>query len=83
MPIAYRPDGNPIEYTVFVKDRSLTVTQPDDLSFLQYFYDRCVAADEKTIRIPCAETAFGRTKARKRRRQARALAQQANLIRAS
>jgi len=34
LPIYYRPDGNPMEYTVFVKGRSFTVQQPDDLSFL-------------------------------------------------
>lgn len=44
---AYRPDGNPIEYTVFVKAGRFTVTQPDDLSFPRYFYDCCIAAAEK------------------------------------
>jgi hypothetical protein len=29
--IAFRPDGNLLEYTVFVKDRSFTVTQPNDM----------------------------------------------------
>jgi hypothetical protein len=38
LPIAYRPNGHPTEYTVFVKGRSFTVTQSDDLSFLAYFY---------------------------------------------
>ena len=47
LPIYYRPDGNPIEYTVFVKGRSFTVTQPDDLSFLAYFYRLCVPVVEK------------------------------------
>ena len=47
LPIAYRPDGNPLDYTVFVKGRSFTVTQPDDLSFLAYFYNLCVPAPEK------------------------------------
>jgi hypothetical protein len=42
LPIAYRPDGNPMEYTVFVKGRSFTVTQPDDMNFLAYFYRLCV-----------------------------------------
>lgn len=42
LPIAFRPDGNPLEYTVFVKGRSFTVTQPDDMSFLTYFYGLCV-----------------------------------------
>jgi hypothetical protein len=47
LPIYYRPDGNPIDYTVFVKGRSFTVTQPDDMSFLAYFYRLCVPAVEK------------------------------------
>jgi hypothetical protein len=47
LPIAFRPDGNPLEYTVFVKDRSFTVTQPDDMSFLAYFYRLCVPAPEE------------------------------------
>ena len=47
LPIAYRPGGTPPEYTVFVKGRSFTVTQPDDLSFLTYFYRLCVPAHEK------------------------------------
>ena len=47
LPIVYRPDGNPLEYTVFVKGRSFTVTQPDDLSFLAYFYRLCVPAEHK------------------------------------
>jgi hypothetical protein len=47
LPIAFRPDGNPKEYTVFVKGRSFTVAQPSDTSFLSYFYELCVAPDEK------------------------------------
>jgi hypothetical protein len=47
LPIAYRPNGNPLEYTVFVKGRSFTVTQPDDMSFLRYFYRLCVPDVEK------------------------------------
>jgi hypothetical protein len=31
---------------VFVKGRSFTVRQPDDLSFLAYFYRLCVPAPE-------------------------------------
>ena len=42
LPIAYRPDGHPTEYTVFVKGRSFTVTQPSDLAFLEYFFTLCV-----------------------------------------
>ena len=47
LPFAYRPDGNPLEYTVFVKGRSFTVTQPNDTSFLAYFYSLCVPPDHK------------------------------------
>jgi hypothetical protein len=47
LPIAFRPDGQPIEYTVFVKGRSFTVTQPDDTSFLAYFCRLCLATDER------------------------------------
>ncbi len=47
LPIAYRPDGHPTEYTVFVKGRSFTVTQPSDLAFLEYFYALCVAYEHK------------------------------------
>jgi hypothetical protein len=47
LPIAFRPDGNPLEYTVFVKGRSFTVTQPDDMSFLTYFYSLCVPPEHK------------------------------------
>jgi len=46
LPIAFRPDGNPKEYTVFVKGKSFTVTQPDDTSFLKYFYTLCVPPPE-------------------------------------
>ncbi len=42
LPFVYRPDGNSVEYTVFVKGRSFTVTQPNDMSFLAYFYSLCV-----------------------------------------
>jgi hypothetical protein len=35
-------------YTVFVGDDSFTVTEPNDIIFLEYFYDRCIAEDEPT-----------------------------------
>ena len=47
LPVAYQPDGNMLEYTVFVKGRSFTVTQPNDQAFLKYFYDLCVAQEHK------------------------------------
>jgi hypothetical protein len=49
VPIGYRPDGNPLEYTVFVKGRSFNVTQPDDLSFLAYGF--ALQPNTKTPRI--------------------------------
>ena len=33
-------------YTVFVRGKDFTVTQPTDSAFLKYFYDRCVAPEE-------------------------------------
>ncbi len=47
LPIYYRPDGNPIDYTVFVKGQSFSVRQPDDLSFMAYFYGLCAPPPEK------------------------------------
>jgi hypothetical protein len=34
------------DYTVFVGDQHFTVTQPSDIRFLEYFYDRCIAPEE-------------------------------------
>src|SRR5260370_18932819 len=35
------------EYTVFFGDEKFTVTEPNDMRFLEYFYRRCAApADE-------------------------------------
>lgn len=34
------------DYTVFVGDDSFTVTEPNDIIFLNYFYERCIAEDE-------------------------------------
>ena len=34
------------DYTVFVGDENFTVTEPNDMTFLDYFYKRCVAAEE-------------------------------------
>jgi len=34
------------DYTVFIGEENFTVTEPNDLKFLDYFYDRCIAADE-------------------------------------
>jgi hypothetical protein len=33
------------DYTVFARDENFTVTEPDDIKFLEYFYQRCIAED--------------------------------------
>jgi hypothetical protein len=35
------------DYTVFFGDDNFTVTEPNDMKFLDYFYKRCIAADEE------------------------------------
>ncbi len=34
------------DYTVFAADENFTVTEPNDIKFLDYFYQRCIADDE-------------------------------------
>jgi hypothetical protein len=34
------------DYTVFVGDENFTVTEPNDMTFLDYFYKRCIAVDQ-------------------------------------
>jgi hypothetical protein len=34
------------DYTVFVGEESFTVTEPNDIVFFEYFYQRCIAEDE-------------------------------------
>src|SRR5260370_2027398 len=34
------------DYTVFVGEEHFTVTEPNDIQFLGYFYQRCIAEDE-------------------------------------
>jgi hypothetical protein len=34
------------DYTVFVGEESFTVTEPNDIIFLDYFLQRCIAEDE-------------------------------------
>ena len=36
------------DYTVFVGDENFTVTEPNDIRFLEYFYNRCIAADDES-----------------------------------
>lgn len=66
LPVAFRPDGNLLEYTVFVRDRSFTVTQPNDVSFLEYFYGLCVPPNHANPHSPlhtaehALEAFFGR-----------------------
>ena len=33
-------------YTVFFGDENFTVTEPNDIKFLDYFHQRCIAEDE-------------------------------------
>ena len=37
------------EYTVFFGDDKFTVTEPNDMRFLEYFYKRCVAPGEAAL----------------------------------
>ena len=46
-------------YTVFVGDDSFTVTEPNDMTFLKYFYDRCIAEDETAAGRGAAPAAPG------------------------
>jgi hypothetical protein len=34
------------DYTVFVGDENFTVTEPNDIKFPDYFYQRCIAQDD-------------------------------------
>ena len=34
------------DYTVFIGEENFTVTEPNDIRFLDYFYQRCIAEDE-------------------------------------
>ena len=34
------------DYTVFVGEENFTVTEPNDIRFLDYFHDRCIAEEE-------------------------------------
>ena len=34
------------DYTVFIGEESFTVTEPNDMVFMDYFYQRCIADDE-------------------------------------
>ena len=34
------------DYTVFVDGESFTVTEPNDIRFLEYFHQRCIAEDQ-------------------------------------
>src|SRR6266436_7301899 len=34
------------DYTVFAGDENFTVTEPNDIKFLEYFYQRCIADDD-------------------------------------
>jgi hypothetical protein len=34
------------DYTVFIGEENFTVTEPNDIIFLDYFHQRCIAEDE-------------------------------------
>ena len=34
------------DYTVFIGEENFTVTEPNDIIFLDYFYQRCIAEEE-------------------------------------
>src|ERR1043165_6276650 len=34
------------DYTVFIGDENFTITEPNDIKFLEYLYGRCVAPDD-------------------------------------
>jgi len=40
------------DYTVFVGDEHFTVTEPNDMRFLEYFYGRIIAPDEEPAASP-------------------------------
>jgi hypothetical protein len=35
-------------YTVFIGEENFTVTEPNDIKFLEYFHQRCIAEEEAT-----------------------------------
>jgi hypothetical protein len=45
------------DYTVFVGEENFTVTQPNDMVFLDYFHKRCIAEDEQQ---PAGDAGRGR-----------------------
>jgi len=40
------------DYTVFVGEESFTVTEPNDMGFFNYFYQRCIAEDDEAAPAP-------------------------------
>ncbi len=45
------------DYTVFIGEENFTVTEPNDIVFLDYLYQRCIAADETVPEAPRARRA--------------------------
>ena len=43
------------DYTVFVGDENFTVTEPDDIRFLDYFHQRCIAEEAAPEQQPQQE----------------------------
>jgi hypothetical protein len=40
------------EYTVYVGEESFTVTEPNDMAFLGFFHQRCIAEEEEQTPLP-------------------------------
>jgi hypothetical protein len=40
------------DYTVFIGEENFTVTEPNDIRFLDYLYQRCIAEDETATEPP-------------------------------
>jgi hypothetical protein len=40
------------EYTVYVDGENFTVTEPNDMTFLEFFHKRCIAEEEKETPLP-------------------------------
>ena len=46
------------DYTVFIGEENFTVTEPNDMVFLDYLYQRCIA-EEETVPEPQRERRAG------------------------
>ena len=46
------------EYTVFVDEKSFSVTEPNDMVFLEFFHNRCIADEDRVPRAAGPITRF-------------------------